>query len=381
MCFDVATLSQAPRRRDESWLARYVRHMTLRFRPLAAMLWLALLCALPGCRSSIPLSSTAPRMAEPLLANDPPFMIIAHRGASGYRPEHTLEAYTLAVEMGADYIEPDLVSTRDGVLVARHENEIGETTDAAARFPDRKTTKVVDGSDVTGWFVEDFTLVELRMLRARERLSFRDTTYNGQFLVPTFDEVLALADSLGRARQRVVGVYPETKHPTYFRSLGLPLEEKLLASLTRVGWNRADAPVFIQSFEVANLRRLKSQTDVRLVQLVAAGSPADRELEDSIPTYAEMLTPTGLREVAAYAYGIGPEKRLVIPMDSGATTLVRDAHAAGLKVHIWTLRLEPTFIGARFNADFAAEARAFREAGVDGVFTDHTDAVVRAIRP
>ncbi len=345
------------------------------------MLSLAILCALPGCRSSVPSTPNAPRMAEPLLASDPDFMVIAHRGASGYRPEHTLEAYTLAVEMGADYIEPDLVSTRDGVLVARHENEIGETTDAAARFPERKTTKVVDGSNVAGWFTEDLTLEELRTLRARERLTFRDSSYNGRFLIPTFDEVLALADSLGRARGRVVGVYPETKHPTYFRSIGLPLEERLLESLTRAGWNRADAPVFIQSFEVGNLRRLKSQTDVRLIQLVAGGSPPDRNVEANIPTYADMLTPDGLREVALYAYGIGPEKRLVIPMDSGSTPLVRDAHSAGLKVHIWTLRREPVFIGARFKADFAAESRAFRDAGVDGVFTDHTDAVVGAVRP
>lgn len=355
--------------------------MTLRSRSYAAMLPLAILCVLPGCRPAVPLSSNAPRMAHPLLASDPDFMVIAHRGASGYRPEHTLEAYALAVAMGADYIEPDLVSTRDGVLVARHESEIGGTTDVATRFPDRQTTKMVDGSNVKGWFVEDFTLAELRTLRARERLNFRDSSYNGQFLVPTFDEVLALADSLGRARQRVVGVYPETKHPTYFRAIGLPLEEKLLESLTRVGWNRADAPVFIQSFEVANLRRLKSQTDVRLIQLVAGGSPPDRNVESNIPTYAEMLTPDGLRGVAAYAYGIGPEKRLVLPMDSGATTVVRDAHAAGLKVHVWTLRKETVFIGSRFKADFAAESRAFRDAGVDGVFTDHPDAVVAALRP
>jgi len=217
-------------------------------------------------------------------------------------------------------------------------------------------------------------------LRARERLSFRDQSYNGQFAIPTFDEVLALADSLGRAKGRVVGVYPETKHPSYFRSIGLGLEEPLLASLTRAGWNRADAPVFIQSFEVGNLRALTSQTSVRLIQLIADGSPADHALNADVPTYAEMLTPNGLRDVAKYAYGIGPEKQLVLPAEGGETTLVRDAHAAGLKVHIWTLRRESQFIGARFAGDVEAEARAFVAAGVDGVFADHPDLVARAIR-
>jgi len=319
-------------------------------------------------------------VASNTIAADPAPLVIAHRGASGHRPEHTLEAYTLAVHMGADYIEPDLVSTRDGALVARHENEIGGTTDVAQRFPDRQVTRTIDGDSVTGWFTEDFTLAELRTLRARERLSFRDQSYNGQFAIPTFDEVLALADSLGRAKGRVVGVYPETKHPSYFRSIGLGLEEPLLASLTRAGWNRADAPVFIQSFEVGNLRALKSLTSVRLIQLIATGSPTDRAKNADLPSYAEMLTPDGLRDVAKYAYGIGPEKRLVLPMESGETTLVRDAHAAGLKVHIWTLRREPQFIGARFAGDVEAEARAFVAAGVDGVFADHPDLVARAIR-
>src|SRR5262245_17772687 len=174
-------------------------------------------------------------------------LVIAHRGASGYRPEHTLEGYRLAVEMGADFIEPDLVSTKDGVLIARHENEIGSTTDAADRFPDRKRTKTVDGQSLTGWFTEDFTLAEIKTLRARERLPFRSHSYDGQFLIPTFDEVLDLAQRLGEARHRSVGVYPETKHPTYFRGISLPLEEKLLASLRRHGWNDRTAPVFIQS--------------------------------------------------------------------------------------------------------------------------------------
>lgn len=310
---------------------------------------------------------------------EPHPLVIAHRGASGHRPEHTLEAYTLAVEMGADYIEPDLVITRDGVLVARHENEIGETTDVAERFPERRTTKVIDGREVTGWFTEDFTLEEIRTLRARERLPFRSQEWNDRFGVPTFREILALADSLGRARGRPVGVYPETKHPSYFRELGLPLEEPLLEELRAAGLDRRDAPVLIQSFEVGNLRRLAERTEVRLIQLLTRGEPWDRTAGVDVPTYEEMITPEGLREVARYAWGIGPEKGLVLPPDGGETTLVADAQGAGLQVHIWTLRNEPRFIGARFGGDPRAEARAFLDAGVDGVFADFPDLVVEVM--
>src|SRR5262245_17823262 len=180
-------------------------------------------------------------------------LIIGHRGASGHRPEHTLAGSRLAAEMGADFIEPDLVVTKDGVLIARHENEIGGTTDAADKFPDRKRTKTIDGMPVTGWFSEDFTLAEIKTLRARERLPFRSHGWDGQFAIPTFDEVIALAQELGRELGRPVGIYPETKHPTYFRGIGLSIEDRMLASLERHGWNTADAPVFIQSFET-NLR-------------------------------------------------------------------------------------------------------------------------------
>jgi glycerophosphoryl diester phosphodiesterase len=320
-------------------------------------------------------SATASTVASvPLLAADPDYLVIAHRGASGHRPEHTLEAYALGVELGADYIEPDLVSTKDGVLVARHENEIGGTTDVATKFPERQTTKVIDGDSVRGWFTEDFTLAELRTLRARERLpQLRDTSYDGQFLIPTFDEVLALADSLGRARGRVVGVYPETKHPTYFRSIGLPLEPPLLAALDRVGWNRVDAPVFIQSFEAGNLRTLARDTRVRLIQLMATGAPPDAAVDSTLPTYEAMRTPEGLRQLAEYVYGIGPEKRLVLPDPGGETTLVRDAHAAGLKVHVWTVRAEAPFVGKAFAGDVRAEVRALQAAGVDGVFADQPE--------
>jgi len=295
-------------------------------------------------------------------------LIIAHRGASGHRPEHTLEAYRLAVEMGADFIEPDLVSTKDGVLIARHENEIGGTTDVGDRFPDRKRTKTVDGQSMTGWFTEDFTLAEIKTLRARERLAFRSHAYDGQFQIATFDQVIELAQQLGKKVGRPVGVYPETKHPTYFRGIHLPLEEKLLASLQAHGWNRREAPVFIQSFEQENLRALRKQTRVRLIQLVSA---------------AAMLEGDGLRNIATYADGIGPEKRLVVPVTADGslgtpTDLVTRAHAAGLLVHIWTIRADKEFLPAGYHGRPEAEFEQFRQLGVDGVFTDFPDLATRS---
>jgi glycerophosphoryl diester phosphodiesterase len=293
-------------------------------------------------------------------------LVIAHRGASGHRPEHTLAGYTLAVQMGADYIEPDLVSTKDGVLVARHENEIGGTTDVATKFPDRKSRKVVDGDTISGWFTEDFTLAELRTLRARERLAFRSHAYDGQFAIPTFEEVLALADSLGRARGRVVGVYPETKHPTYFRAIGLPLEPGLLRALTAHGRNRRDGAVFIQSFEDGNLRALRTQTPVPLVYLLSGAT----------------LTPARLRDIATFADAIGVNQRMLVGADSSAvpTTLVRDAHEAGLLVHVWTMRPEPSFLAKRYGGDPIAEVREMVRLGVDGIFGDYPDQVVRGVQ-
>lgn len=294
-------------------------------------------------------------------------LIIGHRGASGHRPEHTLEGYRLAAEMGADFIEPDLVSTKDGVLVARHENEIGGTTDAAERFPDRKTTKTVDGLSITGWFTEDFTLAEIKTLRARERLPFRSHAFDGRFQVPTFDEVIELAQQLGKELRRPIGIYPETKHPTYFRGINLPLEEKLLASLDKHGWNRRDAPVFIQSFEQDNLRALRKQTKVRLIQL-ASGPP--------------MVTAEKLKDIATYADGIGPEMRLVIPVAAdgtvgAATDLVSRAHALGLLVHPYTLRIDKEFLPAGYKGDAELEFKQFRDAGVDGLFTDFPDVAAK----
>lgn len=328
--------------------------------------------------------------------NDDP-IVIAHRGASGYRPEHTLEAYRLAIEQGADYIEPDLVATRDAVLVARHENEISSTTDVAdhPEFADRRTTKSIDGQEVEGWFTEDFTLAELKTLRARERLpGLRTTEFDGQFEIPTLEEVLDLLDDVNgqSANGRTIGVYPETKHPSYFAGIGLPLEEPLVEALHRRGWTMPEDPVFIQSFEVANLKRLHRTTRLPLVQLVAArGQPPDLARDGDPRIYADLITPAGLAEIATYARGIGPDKRLVLPPDDRGrlgppTPLVADAHRAGLLVHVYTLRAENAHLPASLRSsdapgehgDMAAEALSLLEAGVDGYFTDNPDLGVSA---
>ena len=322
-----------------------------------------------------------------------PPIIIAHRGASAERPEHTLAAYERAIEQGADFIEPDLVATRDHQLVARHENEISGTTDVASRpeFASRKTTKTIDGEAFSGWFTEDFTLAELKTLRARERLPQlrpANAAYDGQFQIPTLAEIIALAKSASARTGRTIGIYPETKHPSYFRALGLPLEPVLLAALAQAGWTSADAPVFIQSFEVGNLKALKGQTGVRLIQLMAArGKSADGV------DYASLSTPAGLKAVAAYAAGIGPEKNMVILLADGRlgppTRLVADAHAAGLQVHPYTFRPENYFLpeglksggDPRQPGDMDAEIRAYLAAGIDGLFSDSTAAAVRALAP
>jgi glycerophosphoryl diester phosphodiesterase len=313
-------------------------------------------------------------------------IVIAHRGASGHRPEHTLAAYSLAIDMGADFIEPDLVITKDSVLVARHENEIGGTTDVAVRFPARKTTRTIEGRSVIGWFAEDFTLAELGTLRVKERLPFRSHAYDGREPIATLEEILDLVERRSRETGRRIGVYPETKHSSYFRSIGRPLEEPLLAALARRGWTTADAPVFIQSFEVANLRALRQRTGVRLVQLVdAAGGPADAGVAADVPgTYAEMVTPAGLARIARYANAVGVAKSLIQPIDSAGrrgapTSLVADAHRAGLAVHVWTLRSDDAFLPKGYAGDAAAEWRTFASLGVDGIFGDFPDVGVAAL--
>ena len=317
---------------------------------------------LPGAAIAAALFTAAP---------PPRVLIIAHRGASGHRPEHTLEGYRLAIEMGADVIEPDLVSTRDGVLVARHENEIGGTTDVADKFPDRRTTKTVDGAALTGWFVEDLTLAEVKTLRAKERLPFRSHAYDGQFAVPTFEEVLTLADTASREAGRPIGVYPETKHAAYFTSIGLTLESRVVEALARHGKTDPRDLVFIQSFESESLQKLRALTKLRLVQLLDVRSD---------------VTPRRLAEIARYADGIGANTRLIVPANpdgtlASPTSLVDDAHKAGLFVHVWTLRSEPVFLSPSYGGNPVKEYLQFAALGVDGIFGDFPDVASAALGP
>jgi glycerophosphoryl diester phosphodiesterase len=329
-------------------------------------------------RRALALSGVALAATPALGAGAPKPIVIAHRGASGERPEHTLMAYRLAIQQGADFIEPDLVVTKDGHLVARHENEISGTTDVAARgeFAGRKAAKTIDGRRIEGWFTEDFTLAELKTLRAKERLpQLRPASagFDGREPIPTFQEVIDLARRQGAA----VGIYPEMKHPAYFASIGLPIEGRLAEALKANGLDGPDAPVFVQSFEPPSLRTIKALTRARLVQLVGADRP-------------QMVSAEGLRQIATYAHGVGPDWSLVVPTVEGAlgapTSLVKDAHAAGLKVHPWTVRAENSFLPPALrkgaapaaHGDVAAVFKALYAAGVDGVFSDFPALAVEA---
>ncbi|MGY8523676.1 glycerophosphodiester phosphodiesterase [Paracidovorax citrulli] len=363
--------------------------------PGACLAALLASCAMVGQQPAPPAPAPEPAATAPQ-PSKPKALVIGHRGASALRPEHTLAAYSKAIEDGADLIEPDVVMTRDGVLVARHENEIGGTTNVSAlkQFANRKRIKVIDGKRLEGWFTEDFTLAELKTLRARERIPTlrpNNTQYDDQLEIPTLDEVLRLAADASKRSGRTVGVYIETKHSSYFRGIGLPLEDALLRALQENPHARR-APVYLQSFETANLRMLrqqigKSMPNVKLVQLIGGSrsKPADWVLAGDTRTYAAMLTPLGLREVATYADGIGPERSHVLPRNAAGalgkpTALVANAHAAGLVVHPWTLRPENAFLpknlrgsgpeDKRHPAGMIAEARALLAAGVDGFFTD-----------
>ena len=351
----------------------------------------------------------------PTLSGDKP-LVIGHRGASGYLPEHTLESYKRAIELGADFIEPDLVATKDGVLVARHEPNITSTTDVSTRaeFAGRKTKKMVDGVQEEGWFASDFTLAEIKTLRAIQPMADRDQSHNGKYQIPTLDEVLDLAKSEGTKAGRTVGVYPETKHPTYHVNLGLQLEDRLLATLAKYGYTTKTSPVIVQSFEVSNLKYLRTKTQIRLVQLVDANdvnpngsmdltAPYDKPYDFAVAgdarTFASLLTPAGLKDVKTYADGIGPWKPYLIPSKQvdanndgkaddlngdgviddrdrvmmAPTNVVKDAHAAGLMVHPYTFRNEAKRLASDFKGDPKAEYKLFYQLGVDGVFSDFPD--------
>ncbi|MFE3829813.1 glycerophosphodiester phosphodiesterase [Streptomyces sp. NPDC059092] len=319
--------------------------------------------------------------------------IVGHRGASGYRPEHTLGSYQHALDLGAHVIEQDLVPTKDGHLVCRHENDITATTDVAdhPEFANRRTTKSIDGVSLTGWFTEDFTLAELKTLRAKERIPGvrqHNTLYDGRWTIPTFEEVLRWADEQGRRLGRTVWLYTETKHPTYFRSIGLGLEEPFAKLLRKYRRDRSDSAIFLQSFEPSSMRRMAKLVDSpRVVLLDAAGSrPWDFKVAGDPRTVADLVKPEGLKWLASFAQGIGPTLDLVIPKDAAGklgtpTTLVRDAHAQGLILHPYTLRNENTFLPADFRrgtdpnayGDAFGALKAYFAQGIDGIFTDNPD--------
>ncbi|CAD5371899.1 Glycerophosphoryl diester phosphodiesterase [Rubrivivax sp. A210] len=349
-------------------------------------------------------------------------LVIGHRGGgSGYLPEHTLEAYALGIELGADFVEPDLVATKDGHLIARHEPNLKDTTNVSAlpQFAARRRTVMLDGIPTDGWWASDFTLAEIRQLRAVQPVGARSQAFNGRFQIPTLEEVIALAKNKAREQGRTIGIYPETKHPTYHQQIGLALEDRLLAALTRAGWNHREAPVFIQSFETANLRYLRSKTRVRLVQLVDADDlaadgtitfaapfdkPYDWVVSGRAGLFKDLLTPAGLAEVASYADGIGPWKyyiqstackalnaaggcadvngdgavneadRVAVP----ATDLVQRAHSLGLVVHTWTFRNERNRQPLDDGIQPSNEYTRFFDLGVDGVFSDFADTAYAA---
>ena len=350
-----------------------------------------------------------------------PALVIAHRGASGYLPEHTLEAYAKAIELGADFIEPDVVATKDGVLIARHEPMLGATTDVADRaaYADRRRTRRIDGIEITDWFACDFTLEEIRQLRAKQPMPERDQAMNGAFQIPTLKEVIDLAKSKSAQLGRDVGVYPETKHPTFHQEVGLKLEDRLLELIQAAGWTEPASPVIVQSFEVGSLKYLRSKTRVRLVQLIdaddvdKAGSivltpPRDRPYDFIVAndprTFKDLVSTAGLAEIKTYADGVGPWKRYIIaakqidgdgkPDDLNGdgkiderdrvllppSSLVKDAHDVGLFVHTWTFRNEPRRLASDFKDDPVLEYKMFYALGVDGVFSDFADTALKARR-
>ena len=325
-------------------------------------------------------------------------LIIRHRGASGYFPEHTIEGYRKAIELGADFVEPDLVSTKDGQLIARHEPMLDDTTDVKTRseFASKLTTKMLDGIKTTGYFASDFTLAEIKRLRAIQPRAGRSKQYDGQFQIPTLQEIIEMVQGENSRRARIVGIYPETKHPSFHAALGLALEEPLLAILEKYGWNSRYAPVFIQSFETGSLKYLRTRTKVKLVQLIDADDVGPDGKLTFVPPYdkpynhvvigdsrgfADLVKPGGLADIATYADGIGPWKPFIASFAGTNTTpittsLVNDAHAAGLLVHPYTFRNDS--LPAQYAGKPKDEFNQFFLYGVDGLFTDFTDTAFEA---
>ena len=340
-------------------------------------------------------------------------IIIGHRGTAGYLPEHTLESYALAVELGADYIEPDLVATKDGYLIARHEPNIINTTDVAdhPEFASRKRTAIIDGAAEEGYFASDFTLSEIKTIHAKQAFAERPQQFNGRFDIATLEEIIALAKRKTEETGRTIGIYPETKHPTYHQRIGLPLEERLINALTKAGWNHIGSPVFIQSFEQANLKKLRKMTPLPLIQLIDAddvnadgslafNAPYDRPYDWTASgdpalqarTFAYLTSDAGLKEVASYADGISPWKRYIVstvtaglsgPGEASrsllaANDLITRAHKAGLLVHTWTFRNEQRRLASNYAGNPVNEYLQFYRLGIDGVFSDFADTAYAA---
>ncbi|XP_034841160.1 uncharacterized protein [Maniola hyperantus] len=327
--------------------------------------------------------------------------VVAHRGASGYVSEHTLGSYALAIHMAADYVEPDLIITRDGHIIARHENELGVSTDVAQRreFASRRRTQRVSGNLVNGWFSEDFTLAEIKTLKSREPMSTirkANTRMDRSLDVATFQEIIDLVKALETSENRTIGIYPEIKYSTHFQRLGLPMEQKVVDIFHMNGYVGKDAPAYIQSFEVSNLKYLKNITDIRLVQLFDSETkiPYDQSVLGNNVTFGQMASPNGLADVAKYASAVGPAKGYIIPRDvfnnlGQPTSFVTDAHSVGLQVTPWTFRAENVFLPREFQrgnnlydfGDLEGEIKAFLDAGVDGLFMDQPEILVRVRGP
>jgi glycerophosphoryl diester phosphodiesterase len=351
-----------------------------------------LLAAIAIVAVTVPTAAAKRKDEAPPRESSP--LVIGHRGAAGFLPDHTLQGYRLAIKLGADYIEPDLVATRDGVLIARHEPNISATTDVSSHpeFASRQTTKVVDGVAETGWFASDFTLAEIKTLRAKQPRAGRPTEFDGRFQIPTFQEVIDLARRESARRGRRIGIYPETKHPTFHQRLGLPLERRLVQALRRNGLNNRNAPVFIQSFEQSNLKQLNTMTPVRLIQLVDANdtdangdptyaAPFDRPYDWTVSgnptltsrTFGYFATDAGLAEIKTYADGLGPWKVYIVGTDPAGnirktTDLVARAHAHGLLIHTWTFRNDA--LPQAYTGGPIEEYLRFYRLGIDGVFSD-----------